>query len=156
MEVDGAGGIRATAARTGRGRGACCYGGRSLRSCNACVLARRFVGKLKASLPTVLQELAVPSYADTGILFWPFYEGNKGTAIYNSNFRPFQSPAPFIFVRSGVMSDWKFFLDNEEMLNLWASRFGESAVQSLAEELRRLPWRANPPQVRSSPRAVEL
>jgi chromosomal replication initiation ATPase DnaA len=26
-------------------------------------------------------------------------------------------------------------------LNLWARRFGESAVHALAEELRRLPWR---------------
>src|SRR5215831_12206520 len=40
----------------------------------------------------VLQHLAVPSYAEAGILFGPFYEGNEGTAIYNSNFPPFQSP----------------------------------------------------------------
>ena len=32
-------------------------------------------------------------------------------------------------------------LDNEDWLNLWARRYGESAVQALAEELRRLPWR---------------
>ena len=90
----------------------------------------------------VLQHLAVPSYVEDGILFGPFYEGNKGTAIYNSGFRPFQSPVPFLFVRHGVISDWKFFLDNEGWLNLWARRYGESAVQALAEELRRLPWRA--------------
>jgi hypothetical protein len=90
----------------------------------------------------VLQHLAVPSYAEDGILFGPFYEGNEGTAIYNSSFRPFTSPVPFLFVRNGVISDWKFFLDNEDMLNLWARRFGESAVHALAEELRRLPWRA--------------
>jgi hypothetical protein len=92
----------------------------------------------------VLQQLAVPSYADDGILFGPFYEGNEGTAIYNSSFRPFTSPVPFLFVRHGVISDWKFFLDNEELLNLWARRFGESAVHALAEELRRLPWRGQP------------
>jgi hypothetical protein len=60
---------------------------------------------------------------------------------YNSSFRPFQSPVPFLFVRHGVTSDWKFFLDDEEWLNLWAHRYGESGVQALAEELRRLPWR---------------
>jgi hypothetical protein len=49
---------------------------------------------------------------------------------------------PFLFVRHGVISDWKFFLDNEDLLNLWARRFGESAVHALAEELRHLPWRA--------------
>jgi hypothetical protein len=92
----------------------------------------------------VLQQLAVPTYAEDGILFGPFYEGNEGTAIYNSGFRPFQSPVPFLFVRHGVISDWKFFLDNEEWLNLWAHRYGESAVQALAEELRRLPWRRAP------------
>jgi hypothetical protein len=89
----------------------------------------------------VLQQLAVPSYAEDGIVFGPFFEGNEGTAIYNSSFRPFQSPVPFLFVRQGVISDWKFFLDNEDFLNLWARRFGESAVHTLAEELRRLPWR---------------
>ena len=89
----------------------------------------------------VLQHLAVPSYAQDGIVFGPFYEGNEGTAIYNSSFRPFQSPVPFLFVRHTVISDWKFFLDKEDWLNLWARRFGESAVHALAEELRRLPWR---------------
>jgi hypothetical protein len=92
----------------------------------------------------VLQQLAVPAYAEDGILFGPFYKGNEGTAIYNSGFRPFQSPVPFLFVRHGVISDWKFFLDNEGWLNLWAHRYGESAVQALAEELRRLPWRKAP------------
>ena len=88
----------------------------------------------------VLQHLAVPSYVEDGIVFGPFYEGHEGTAIYNSSFRPFQSPVPFLFVRYGVISDWKFFLDND-WLNLWARRFGEAAVHALAEELRRLPWR---------------
>jgi hypothetical protein len=90
----------------------------------------------------VLRQLAVPSYAEDGILFGPYYEGHEGTALYNSDFRPFQSPVPFLFVRHGVTSDWKFFLDDDEWLNLWARRYGESAVQALAEELRRLPWRA--------------
>jgi hypothetical protein len=89
----------------------------------------------------LLQHLAVPSYVEDGIVFGPFYDGNEGTAIYNSSFRPFQSPVPFLFVRHGVVSDWKFFLENEEWLALWARRFGESAVRALAEELRRLPWR---------------
>jgi hypothetical protein len=90
----------------------------------------------------VLQHLAVPSYVESGILFGPFYEGNKGTAIYNSAFRPFQSPAPFLFVRHGVISDWKFFLDNDDWLNRWAHRYGEAGARALAQELRRLTWRA--------------
>jgi hypothetical protein len=89
----------------------------------------------------VLQHLAVPSYADDGILFGPYYEGNEGTAIYNPRFRPFQSPVPFLFVRPGVISDWKFFLDSDEWLSLWARRYGESAARPLAEELRRTNWR---------------
>src|SRR4030095_14395361 len=90
----------------------------------------------------VLQHLAVPSYVEDGIVFGPFYEGHEGTAIYNSSFRPFQSPVPFLFVRHGVTGDWKFFLDNEDWLNLRARRYGESAVQALAQEIRRLPWRS--------------
>jgi hypothetical protein len=89
----------------------------------------------------VLQHLAVPSYVEDGILFGPYYEGNEATAIYSSGFRPFQSPVPFLFVRHGVINDWKFFLDDDEWLNLWAHRYGESGTQALAEELRRLPWR---------------
>jgi hypothetical protein len=90
----------------------------------------------------VVQHLAISSYRDDGILFGPYYEGNEAPALYNSSFRPFQSPVPFMFVRQGVISDWKFFLDNDEWLNLWAGRFGEPAVQVLAEELRHLPWNA--------------
>jgi hypothetical protein len=97
--------------------------------------------RAKGLFDEVQKQLAVPSYEEDGVLFGPFYEGNRGTAIYNSDFRPFQSPVPFLFVRLGVISDWKFFLDNKEWLNLWARRYGESAVQALAEELRRLPWR---------------
>ena len=88
----------------------------------------------------VLEQLALPSYAD-GILFGPYYEGNEATAIYNSSFRPFRSPVPFLFVRNGVVSDWKFFLDDNDWLPLWAHRYGESGAQALGEELRRMPWR---------------
>jgi hypothetical protein len=89
-----------------------------------------------------LEQVAVSSYVEDGIVFGPFYKGHEGTAIYNADFHPFQSPVPFLFVRQGVISDWKFFLDDQEWLNHWAHRFGESAVHALAEELRRLPWRA--------------
>jgi hypothetical protein len=99
--------------------------------------------RAQAVFDGVQKELAVPSYVEDGILFGPFYEGNKGTAIYNSGFRPFQSPVPFLFVRHGVISDWKFFLDNDDWLNRWAHRYGESGARALAEELRRLPWRAS-------------
>ena len=89
----------------------------------------------------VIEQLAVPSYAEDGVLFGPYYAGNKATALYNPGFRPFESPVPFMFVRHGVVGDWKFFLDNDEWLGLWVHRFGESATHALAEELRRLPWR---------------
>jgi hypothetical protein len=90
----------------------------------------------------VLQQISVSSYVDDGLVMGPFYEGNDGTAIYNPNFRPFTSPVPFLLMRRAVISDWKFFLNSEDWLRLWARRYGESAVQALAEELRRLPWRA--------------
>jgi hypothetical protein len=90
----------------------------------------------------VLQEVAIPSYAEDGIVFGPFYEGHAGTAIYNTSFHPFQSPVPFLFVRRGVIGDWKFFLDQPDWLDHWAHRFGVSAVHALAEQLRRSPWRA--------------
>jgi hypothetical protein len=92
----------------------------------------------------VLEQLAVPSYREDGILFGPFYDGNEGTAIYNSSLRPFQSPVPFLFVRNGVVSDWKFFLDDEEGLERWADRYQGSGARALAEALRRLPWRTRP------------
>ena len=90
----------------------------------------------------VLQDLAVPSYVDGGFVMGGFYEGNEGTAIYNSRFRPFTSPVPFLLIRLAVISDWKFFLDNEAWLKLWVQRYGGSGAQALAQELRRMPWRA--------------
>ena len=98
--------------------------------------------RARALFGDVLQQLAVPSYVDHGFVMGGFYEGNEGTAIYNPSFRPFTSPVPFLLMRQAVISDWKFFLDNEDWLTLWARRYGESGVQALAEELRYLPWRA--------------
>ena len=97
--------------------------------------------RARAVFDEVLAQLAVPSYVEDGIVFGPFYEGNEGTALYNPSFRPFQSPAPLLFVRQGVLTDWKFFLDDHDWLEGWAHRFGPSAAHALAEELRRLPWR---------------
>ena len=71
-----------------------------------------------------------------------FYERNAASAIYNPNFHPFTPPVPFLLVRHAVISDWKFFLDNDDWLQLWARRYGETAVLALAQELRRQPWRA--------------
>jgi hypothetical protein len=98
--------------------------------------------RAKEFFDDVLQDLAVPSYVDDGFAMGGFYEGNEPTAIYNSSFRPFTSPVPFLLIRQTVISDWKFFLDNEEWLKLWAQRYGGSGAQALADELRRLPWRA--------------
>ena len=97
--------------------------------------------RAKGVFDGVLEQLAVSSYVEDGILFGPYYEGNKGTALYNSSFRPFQSPVPFLFVRHGVVSDWKFFLDDDAWLGRWAHRYGEAGARALAEELRHLPWR---------------
>jgi hypothetical protein len=90
----------------------------------------------------VLQQIGVPSYADDGLVIGPFYDGNDGTAIYNPNFRPFTSPVPLLAMRRADISDWKFYLNNEDWFRLWARRYGESAVEALADELRRFPWQA--------------
>jgi len=44
-------------------------------------------------------------------------------------------------MRPAVISDWKFFLDDDDWFNRWARRYGEAATRALAEELRTLPWR---------------
>jgi hypothetical protein len=92
----------------------------------------------------VLQDLAIPSYADDGFVMGGFYVGNDGAAIHNSTFRPFTSPVPFLLIRQAVISDWKFFLDNEMLFNLWVKRYGDAGTHELANELRRLPWRTQP------------
>src|SRR5262249_6961677 len=90
----------------------------------------------------VLGQLAVPSYAGGGFVMGGFHEGNDGTAIYNAGFRPFTSPVPFLLLRQAVVGDWKFFLENDEWLDLWARRHGEAGARALAVELRAMPWRA--------------
>ena len=82
-----------------------------------------------------------PFYEDDGVVLGAFHERNEGSAIYNPNFQPFKSPVPFLLLRPGVISDWKFFLHDEEWLGTWARRFKASAVRALAEELRRTSWR---------------
>jgi hypothetical protein len=94
----------------------------------------------------VLEHLAVPSYAKDGFMMGGFHEGNEGPSLYSERFRPFTSPVPFLLMRQAVVSDWKFFLDNEVRLDLWARRYGTYGVRALADELRRLPWRSNTDQ----------
>jgi hypothetical protein len=53
-------------------------------------------------------------------------------------------------VRQAVISDWKFFLAKDDWLRRWADRYPESAVQALAEELRRLPWNVGRDQANTS------
>ena len=98
--------------------------------------------RTKGLFDDVLKQLAVPSYVEDGLVMGGFYESNEATAIYNQKFRPFTPRVPFLLIRHAVISDWKFFLDNDDWLNRWAHRYGESGVRALAEELRRLPWRA--------------
>ena len=93
------------------------------------------------SMDDVLQHLADSSYVEDGVVLGKFYERNERAAIYNPSFRPFTPPVPFLLMRHTVISDWKFFLNNEDWLNKWARRFGASAVQALADELRRTNWR---------------
>jgi hypothetical protein len=97
--------------------------------------------RAKDTMDALLQRLAASSYGDDGVVLGAFYERNEGTAIYNPSFRPFTPPVPFVLVRPAVISDWRFFLDNEDWLSVWARRFGASAVPALAEELRRTNWR---------------
>jgi hypothetical protein len=98
--------------------------------------------RAKELFDDVLQDLAVPSYVDDGFVMGGSFEGNEAGAIYNSSFRPFTSPVPFFLIRQADVSDWKFFLDDEDWLKLWARRHGESGALALGAELRRLPWRA--------------
>ena len=97
--------------------------------------------RAKTFFDEVLQHLGVQSYAEDGLVLGGFYESNEGTAVYNPSFLPFTAPVPFLLMRHAVISDWKFFLDKDEWLKLWARHHGESAVQTLGAELRRLPWR---------------
>ena len=88
-----------------------------------------------------IQHLKRSAYVEDGVVLGDFHERNEGSAIRNLSFHPFKAPVPFLLMRHAVISDWMFFLDNEDCLSFWARRFGESAVQALAEELRRTNWR---------------
>ena len=92
-----------------------------------------------------IQDLKQPSYAEHGVVIGEFYPRNEGSAIRNQNFHPFKAPVPFLLMRPAVISDWQFFVDNEDWLGVWARRFGEAAVPALAEKLRRTNWRTIEP-----------
>jgi hypothetical protein len=75
-----------------------------------------------------VQEFKRLCYGEDGVVFGDFYAENEGAAIRNPDFQPFRAPVQFLLVRHGVLSDWKFFLDNEDWLGVWERRFGEFRV----------------------------
>ena len=89
-----------------------------------------------------LQDLNQPAYANDGVVLGQFHERNDGSAVRNPDFHPFRAPIRFLLMRLAVTGDWVFFLDDENWFNTWACRWGESAVQALAEELRLTNWRS--------------
>ena len=82
-------------------------------------------------------EAARGQRSEDGVVLGEFHARNGGSAIRNPSFQPFKAPVPFLLMRPAVVSDWMFFLDNEDWLSSWARGFGESAVPALAEKLRR-------------------
>lgn len=88
-----------------------------------------------------LQQLKRLSYGEQGVVMGEFHPGNVGSAIRNQFFQPFKAPVPFLLMRPAVISDWMFFLDDEEWFGLWKSRYGETATPVLGEMLRRTEWR---------------
>jgi len=88
------------------------------------------------------QDLKRSSYAEHGVVIGEFHERNEGSAIRNPGFKPFKSPVPFLLLRQAVISDWMFFLDNDDWLNRWAGRFGDAALRALATRLRNTNWRS--------------
>jgi hypothetical protein len=89
----------------------------------------------------LLEHVALPSYESDGFVMGGFHERNAATAIYRATFRPFTSPVPFLLIRHAVVSDWKFFLDNDDFRAAWARRYGGDGAEALAEAMRTLPWR---------------
>jgi hypothetical protein len=85
------------------------------------------------------------SYEGDGIIFSPFCDGSEGTAVYDSRFRPFHLPVAFLFVRHTVLSDWKFFVDDDALLDRWARRFGPAGTAALAQSSAACPgaWRVS-------------
>jgi Domain of unknown function (DUF6875) len=73
---------------------------------------------------------------------WAVLRGQRGHGDLQLGLPAIRVARSVLFVRHGVIGDWKFFLENEDWLNLWARRYEEFGAQALAEELRRLPWRA--------------
>lgn len=84
----------------------------------------------------VLQHHAAPAYEQDGLVLGGFYPRNEGAAIYNPGFGPFRSPTPFLLMRRGVFTDWKFFLDKADWLDRWARRYEGADIRAPAEELR--------------------
>ncbi len=100
--------------------------------------------RAKELFAEVLGQLAEEAYEQDGIIYGPYFEGNDAPAVHNMDFRPFESPVPFMFVRHTVAGDWKFFIDDDAGLSRWAHRVGARGAITVAKELRRFPWRANP------------
>ena len=87
-----------------------------------------------------IQDLKRHSYVEDGVVIGDFTSGTRELRS-QPELSTIQGTRAVPADEASVVSDWVFFLDNEDWLNLWARRFGESAVRTLAEQLRRTNWR---------------
>ena len=87
-----------------------------------------------------IQHLKRLSYVEDGVVLGEFHERNEGSAIRNPSFQPFKAPVPFLLMRHAVVSDWMFFLDNEDWLSslgasLWRVRSPGSCRETTPHQL---------------------
>jgi hypothetical protein len=78
----------------------------------------------KELIDNIQQQLKL-DFVSRGLMIGQFHANCQESGLWNSAFRPLQSPFPMLVIRNMVISDYPFLEHDQEMIRAWTLQFPE-------------------------------
>ncbi len=73
-----------------------------------------------------VQQQLKRDFVSKGLMIGQFHANCQESGLWNSSFRPLQSPLPMLVIRNMVVSDYPFLAHDEQMLQAWMRQFPDT------------------------------
>ncbi len=74
----------------------------------------------------IVQQKLKPEFVAKGLMIGQFHPSCPEPGLWNSEFRPLQSPVPMLAIRHMVQSDFPFLKHDEQLISSYRSVFGDA------------------------------